>query len=93
MINGPFDLLEFLYIFLAINSFPDPVGPLIKTLLSDCDNFWIWSFIEIIFELFPIISNEWNNLFDKDLFSFFKFKFSTALFTKFNNLLYQKVFG
>ena len=60
--KGPFFLFEFLYIFLDINSFPDPVGPLIKTLLSDWDNFCIWSVIEIIFELFQIISNEWNNI-------------------------------
>ena len=33
--QGPFCLLDSLFIFLAVNSLPDPVGPLIKTLLSE----------------------------------------------------------
>ena len=37
--NGFLDLKEFLCIFLAINSLPDPEGPLIKTLLSVTDIF------------------------------------------------------
>ena len=48
---------EFLYIFLATNSFPEPVGPEIKTLLSEVDIFAICSLIEMIFSLSPIISN------------------------------------
>ena len=39
IIKGPLFLLEFLCIFLAINSLPDPVGPVINTLLSDDENF------------------------------------------------------
>ena len=35
MTKGSFFLFEFLWIFLAINSLPDPVGPDIKILLSD----------------------------------------------------------
>ena len=40
-INGFLDLLEFLWIFLAISSFPDPDGPFMKTLLSETDIFSI----------------------------------------------------
>ena len=35
--KGPFFLLDSLCIFLAINSFPEPVGPLIKILLSEIE--------------------------------------------------------
>ena len=55
-INGFSDLVEFLWIFLATNSLPDPVGPLIKILLSDPDNFWINWLILVIDELIPIKS-------------------------------------
>ena len=34
-IKGAFDLVDLLCIFLAINSLPDPVGPLMNTLLSE----------------------------------------------------------
>ena len=37
--KGPSFLFELLKIFLAINSFPDPVGPDIKTLLSEFEIF------------------------------------------------------
>ena len=53
-----FALGEFLCIFLATSSFPDPVGPEIKTLLSDDDSFSIVFFIFVIAGLFPIKSNE-----------------------------------
>ena len=36
-----FSLFDFLWIFLATNSFPDPVGPEINTLLSEVDSFSI----------------------------------------------------
>ena len=36
--NGSLVLEEFLWIFLATNSFPEPVGPEIKTLLSEVDS-------------------------------------------------------
>ena len=39
--KGSFDLDEFLWIFLATSSLPVPVGPDIKTLLSEVDNFSI----------------------------------------------------
>ena len=55
-INGFLFLADALWIFLAINSFPDPEGPLINTLLSVTDIFLIWSIIFTIFLLFPINS-------------------------------------
>ena len=58
IIKGEFFLLDFLCIFLAINSLPEPVGPVINTLLSESDNFCICSFIRKIFWLFPINSKE-----------------------------------
>ena len=90
--NGLFFLLEDLWIFLAINSLPDPVGPLIKILLSVCESFEIWSLIVWIFWLSPINSNEWNNFVWSSLFWFFKLKFSTALLIKFINLVWSKGF-
>ena len=39
IINGPFWRLEALCIFLAINSLPDPTGPLMKILLSEIEIF------------------------------------------------------
>ena len=63
-----------------------------KTLLSELDNLWICSLIDKILLLFPIISNEWNNLLLKFLFSFFKLKFSTARLIKFNNLFLSNGF-
>ena len=56
--KGFFSLFDFLWIFLAINSLPDPEGPFIKTLLSVIDIFSIWSLIFEIFLLFPINSYE-----------------------------------
>ena len=41
IINGFFFLFELLCIFLAINSLPEPDGPLIKTLLSVIEIFFI----------------------------------------------------
>ena len=63
IINGFFSLLEFLWIFLAINSFPEPDGPFIRILLSVKDIFFICSRIVDIFLLSPIKSYEENNLF------------------------------
>ena len=56
IIKGPLFLFEFLCIFLAINSFPEPVGPLIKTLLSEVESFSICSRIFWMFWLEPINS-------------------------------------
>jgi len=36
--NGSLDLDEFLWIFLATSSLPEPVGPDIRILLSEVDN-------------------------------------------------------
>ena len=44
--------------FLATNSFPDPVGPEINTLLSDVDSFSIIFFTLDMSGLSPISSNE-----------------------------------
>ena len=41
IINGPVCLLDCLCIFLAISSLPDPVGPFIKTLLSETEILFI----------------------------------------------------
>ena len=54
-----FFLFDFLWIFLAINSFPDPEGPLIKILLSVREIFSIWS---LIFEIFLLIAASTNIL-------------------------------
>ena len=56
--NGDLLLFDILCIFLAINSLPEPVGPKIKTLLSELDNFSICSLIFKIFGLFPTKSKE-----------------------------------
>ena len=61
--KGSFALDEFLWIFLATNSLPVPVGPEIRTLLSEVDNFSIIFFIRVIEGLLPIKSNEWKSLF------------------------------
>ena len=53
-----FDLSEFLWIFLATNSFPVPVGPDMRTLLSEVDSFSIIFFTFIIEGLFPTRSKE-----------------------------------
>ena len=49
MLKGLLFLLDLLWIFLAINSFPEPDGPFIKTRLSVIEIFSIWSRIEDIF--------------------------------------------
>ena len=54
--KGPFFRLDSLCIFLAINSFPEPVGPLIKILLSEIEILFIWSLIFFKLSLFPIKS-------------------------------------
>ena len=56
IINALLFLLDFLWIFLATNSLPEPDGPLIITLLSVKEIFSIWSLIDKIFLLFPIKS-------------------------------------
>ena len=92
IIKGPLSLLEFLCIFLAINSFPEPVGPLIKTLLSEVESFSICSRIFWMFWLEPTNSKEWNSWVWRFLFSVIKLKFSTALFTKLRSLSWSKGF-
>ena len=54
IISGPFCRLDSLCIFLAINSLPEPVGPLIKIRLSEIEIFFICSLIFLIFSLLPI---------------------------------------
>ena len=54
--NGSLTLGEFLCIFLATSSFPVPVGPEIRTLLSGVVNFSIIFFTLVIEGLFPIKS-------------------------------------
>ena len=90
--NGFWFLLDLLCIFLATSSFPDPVGPEIKTLLSDRAYLLICSLIDNMFWLDPIKSKDWNSFDFRFLFSFFKFIFSDALFTKFTNLSLSKGF-
>ena len=50
--------MNFYEFFLLLSSFPVPVGPEIKTLLSEVDNFSIIFLTFIIEGLFPINSNE-----------------------------------
>ena len=56
--KGEFDLEEFLWIFLATNSLPLPVGPVIKTLLSVIESLSINFLIFEISGLLPINSKE-----------------------------------
>ena len=81
MTKGSLDLEEFLWIFLATSSFPEPVGPEINTLLSDVESLSIIFFILTIAGLFPISSKEWNNLFSIISFSFLSSEDSKALLT------------
>ena len=81
MTKGSLDLLEFLWIFLATNSFPEPVGPEINILLSEVESFSIIFFTLIIAGLFPINSNEWNNLSSIISFSFLSEADSKPLYT------------
>ena len=46
IMKGSLDLAEFLCIFLATNSFPEPVGPEIKTLLSEVESLSIIFYFE-----------------------------------------------
>ena len=61
--NGSFALEEFLCIFLATSSFPEPVGPEINTLLSEVESLSINFLTFEIARLLPTKSNEWNSLF------------------------------
>ena len=81
MTKGSLDRVEFLWIFLATNSFPEPVGPEINTLLSEVESLSIIFFILVIAGLFPISSKEWNSLFSFISFSFLREADSMALFT------------
>ena len=72
---------EFLCIFLATSSLPDPVGPVIRTLLSEVDSFSIIFLTFTISGLFPIKSKEWKSLFSIKSFSFFSSVDSKALLT------------
>ena len=56
MTKGSLDLVEFLWIFLATNSFPEPVGPEINTLLSDVESL---SIIFFIFKNWGCASIDW----------------------------------
>ena len=56
IINGLLFLFEFLWIFLATNSLPDPDGPLISILLSVIEILSICSLMVEIFLLSPIKS-------------------------------------
>ena len=58
IMKGSLDLAEFLCIFLATNSFPEPVGPEIKTLLSEVESLSIIFFTLRIAGLLPISSKE-----------------------------------
>ena len=57
-INGPFFRFDSLCIFLEINYLPEPVGPLIKILLSEIEILFIWFLIFWILSLLPIKSYE-----------------------------------
>ena len=96
-------LLDNLWIFLATNSLPEPVGPKINTLLSELDNFSICSLIFVIFGLLPINSNEWNSLVSNSLgygfgllayfLLFFFILFIGSYFVGFISFLYVRYFG
>ena len=87
------DLDEASWISLPTNSFPDPAGPKIKIRLSVFENFSIEFRNFTSVDEFPINSFDKYKFFFKDLFSFFKDEFSSALLTKFNNLSLLKGFS
>ena len=81
MTKGSLNLEEFLWIFLATSSLPEPVGPEIRTLLSEVESLFITFLTLVIDWLLPTISKEWKSLFSIIFFSFLRSEDSKALFT------------